>query len=648
MSCGRLRDAENRERKGREMEKRKKMCAVAGIGLCIMLAAGAAGRYFVTASAKESKRAYRETALEHGDLQMTFTGEGVTTAGTILQEADFDVSAVDFVVEKTYAASGDEVKQGDALYKLSDASIAEATAYYEEAVAKALKASSRAKTAYESGKAEAEYEREKSKADAQSAKESCDAANNEAAQKVTEAEETLAEANRQISVYQTNLEQNQYYADAGASEKKKSYEEAKKAEEQALKASEKAKAEYDAAVAAVNEKLVKLQEGAAAASSLQSVAGIITDAAAAGRSLTEKKDAFEKAENAWQSAREKAEKAKAEYDAANLSYEKSVSEASARKEELERSLDSLQLAYTNAVNAAEEEKIKNENERDTALLAGEYADDVYENTVANLKAACDTADDALSELQKEQSALLALEDGVVTAAWDGILSGVLYEAGDTLAGDSVIAQYLNQDIITVAVEVSQEDISKISVGDKAEVSIAGMPMESREGEICYIATSATSERSMSNVTYTAEIALDNSENQIARDTSAYVTFTYGELLNEDYILTDALDNVEGTSATVKTYGANGEIEEIPVTIGDTYGRYTVIKEGLADDVTCLIEMEEGFKEGNERPERTEDGMGEGAGRPEKPEGNANEGEKAPGQAREEQKEGGNMNGRMEK
>lgn len=68
------------------------------------------------------------------------------------------------------------------------------------------------------------------------------------------------------------------------------------------------------------------------------------------------------------------------------------------------------------MNEAEAEKIKNENERDAALLAGEYADDVYENTVATLKAACDTADHNLSEMQNEQSALMALEDGVVTAA----------------------------------------------------------------------------------------------------------------------------------------------------------------------------------------------------------------------------------------
>lgn len=63
-------------------------------------------------------------------------------------------------------------------------------------------------------------------------------------------------------------------------------------------------------------------------------------------------------------------------------------------------------------------------------------------------------------------------------------------------------------------------------------------MESFEGTVSYIASSATSERSMSNVTYTAE-----------------------------------------------------------VTIGETSGRYTVITGGLDEDVTCLVEdMKEGRDE----------------------------------------------------
>lgn len=125
VSCGVCQHGEKYGEKGQEMEKRKR-CAMAGLGLCIILAVGTAGYLFMEASAKEQKGAYRETALEHGDLEMTFTGEGVTAAGSILQEPDFDVSVTDFVVEKTYAASGDEVKQGDAIYKISEESIADA------------------------------------------------------------------------------------------------------------------------------------------------------------------------------------------------------------------------------------------------------------------------------------------------------------------------------------------------------------------------------------------------------------------------------------------------------------------------------------------------------------------------------------------
>lgn len=98
----------------------------------------------------------------HRDLQMTFTGEGTASEGILPQKADFNVGAADFIVEKTYVSSGDEVKRGDALYQIREESI-------------------------------------------------------------SEAEAALSEAQEKINVYQANLDQNQYYADANISEKKEGF-----------------------------------------------------------------------------------------------------------------------------------------------------------------------------------------------------------------------------------------------------------------------------------------------------------------------------------------------------------------------------------------------------------------------------------------
>lgn len=130
-----------------------------------------------------------------------------------------------------------------------------------------------------------------------------------------------------------------------------------------------------------------------------------------------------------------------------------------------------------------------------------------------------------------------------------------YDAGDILNSDLSLVSYSDTDKLSVAVEVAQEDIAKIAVGDTVSIrTMSGRPDSNNiEGTITSIAAEATSGGSMSNVTYTVTVTFDNSDGELTANTSAYVTFTYGELSDVDYIQTDALDNINEDSATVKTY-----------------------------------------------------------------------------------------------
>ncbi len=576
------------------MRKGKKLYAVIAVAICGVLAAGGAGWHLLTASAKETAASYQEVTLQHGDLELTFTGEGTTAEGSTEQTIKFDASAVDFTVAECYISSGDEVKAGDALYQLSEESINEAAAYYEEAIADASKEADTAKSAYEAGKAKAEYTRTETKTTADSAKEVYNAANSSLDQKAAEAEAVLNETKTQISVYQTNLDQNKYYTDAGVEEKQKNCKAAEKTSKQAKTAYEEAQKAYTEASDAVTNKITELQQNISASADtsadMAAVTEWVAELSAANQTLAEKKAAFAEAEAAYQSALQAAEKAKEEYNTANTSYEKAVSDATARKESLENSLSSLELSYTNALNAAATGKVDNQNTYDTAVLEGQYAEVTYEDTVSDLKSAYDEAEENLAELKEEQSALLSLVDGMITAESDGTLSAVYYEAGDVLNSNIALVGYSDTNKLTVAVEVAQENIAKVSVGDTVSVSIMGRPGGNDiEGTVSSIAAEATSGRSMSNVTYTVEVTIDNTEGQISANASAYVTFSYGKLSDVDYILTEALDHIDGTAATVKTYNADGEVEEMHVTIGESADRHTVITGGITEDTICLIE-----------------------------------------------------------
>lgn len=572
------------------MKKGKKLYAAIAGGLCLALVAGGIGWHYMSANKPETRNPYREVNLEHGNIPLTFTGEGTTADGDITQQPEFDVTAVDFIIEESYVSSEDEVKTGDPLYKLSAESIAEATAYYEEQIADASKEQERTRVAYEAGKAEAEYTKTETKATAASAQEVYDAANSTLAQRVTEAESALNEAKNQISVYQGNLDGNTYYKDADVKGKKQSSEKAEEKKKEAKKAYNQAKKAYDAAVQDVNARIAALQQTASAQAVDTAVLnGLIAELSQANQTLAESQAAFSKVEGEYQAAEEAAMKAKEEYNTANTTYEKSVSDATARKETLESSLSSLEYAYTTAKNAEETGKVDNKNTYDTAVLEGQYADTAYESSISSLEKEYNTATETLTELKEEQSALLALQDGVITAAQDGVLSYVSYEAGDTLYADTPLVGYADTDKLTIAVEVAQENIAKVAVGDTVTVNIGGMRGSQLEGTVSTVAAEATSGGSMSNVTYTVEVLIDNSEGTISTEVSAFVTFSYGEITDVDYIMTQALDNIDGTTATVKVYNAEGEVEDKIVSIGESTEQFTVITEGITADTPCLIE-----------------------------------------------------------
>ena len=573
------------------MKKGKKLYAVIAACVCGAVIAGSVGWYFINVSAKETEKSYREVTLEHGDLPLTFTREGTTAEGNIEQSVAFDTAETDITVEECYVQSGDEVKTGDALYKISEESLEEAKTYYEEAVADAAKAADTAKSAYEAGKAKAEYTKSETETTADLAKENYDADNSSLDQKVTQAEAELSEAKSTISMYQTNLDQNTYYTDAGVTEKQESYQEAQKVTKQAQTAYTDAKSSYEQAYAAVSGKIQDLQTAVSSSAESNTTTQMVTELSALNQTLAEKKSAVTEAESNYQSAVEAEEKAKEAYNSANTSYEKAVSDATARKESLEKSLSSLEQAYTDAVNAAATGKIDNRNTYDTAVLEGEYADVTYKDTVSTLKTAYDEAADTLADLKEEQSALLALDTGTITAEYDGTIASVSYDAGDILNSDLSLVSYSDTDKLSVAVEVSQEDIAKIAVGDTVSIrTMSGRPDSNNiEGTITSIAAEATSGGSMSNVTYTVTVTFDNSGGELTANTSAYVTFTYGELSDVDYIQTDALDNINDDCATVKTYDENQAVVETKVTIAESTDRYTVITDGITADTVCLIE-----------------------------------------------------------
>lgn len=218
------------------------------------------------------------------------------------------------------------------------------------------------------------------------------------------------------------------------------------------------------------------------------------------------------------------EQAQKEFDSAVETYNKNVEETNTKITELMDSLDDLKSDYEQAERDATMQKAELQNEYDTAVVEGKYAGSTYELTVSELESAVESAQDTLDTLKEEQTALLALEDGVVTADEDGTIAAVLYEAEDTLQSGTAFALYCDTQTIMISVEVPQENIAQVGVGDEVSVMIAGNRDGAVTGTVSSIASSATTGGSVSNVTYAVIISIDNSDGRLGSGSSATVTF----------------------------------------------------------------------------------------------------------------------------
>ena len=451
----------------------------------------------------------------------SFSGTGTTQVKTESQLPDFSVNAVTMMVEEVYVEAGSTVAEGDALFKIDDESMADAKAYYEDAISDAETALQSAKIDFESGVLEAESELSSTKLAADTAQDTYDTAVSELSVKTSEAQEAYDEAVEEISDYQDAIDNGTYYTQVGINEKQSAVDAAQAAltEKQtqlsdAQSSSQAAKGAYAADMANMK---TQIEAGAS-----------YTDLAALADQLAADYTAVQEAADALSQSQTEAESANSALQLANQTFQKAVEEYNTKVTEANEKIAELTDELEELSDACDEAE-RNETTAQPALLQqyvleGKYADTEYEASLETLQSAVDEAQDTLDELKERQSALLAIEDGVVCADRDGTLASVTYEAGDTLIKNTAFASYYDLDTILISVEVSQNDIAKLAVGDTVQIQISGSRMGAIDGTVYSIASEKTSGGSMSNVTYAVIVAVDNTDGTLTTGVQATVKF----------------------------------------------------------------------------------------------------------------------------
>lgn len=249
---------------------------------------------------------------------------------------------------------------------------------------------------------------------------------------------------------------------------------------------------------------------------------------------------------------------------------------------------SLETELENAKLTKELESISVKQDYAETKQSGDNAYLVYIAKLESLKEDLKEKEDKLREREEQEKALTELvgEDGIVYAPEEGLIVSVNVSAGDQMTGSKTMISYVCSDDLTITVNVTEEDIVSLAVGQRVDVVFTAYPDEVFEGSIQSINTTATSSDT-NTVSYSVVVSLEGNLKRMYGGMTTNVTFTVDSKDDALYISRKALVEEKGS---YYVYVKNGlsEYELKKVTIGLKNTSYAEITSGLSENDSVYI------------------------------------------------------------
>lgn len=508
--------------------------------LAVLVAAVTA--IFLMAGQKE-EAVYKETTVCYGTLTVGITEEGSVSVGTITQDFDLDISK--YTKSTQSSSHGPMVGQG--LQASSSRRRLEVEEVYVSVGQQIKKGDSLFKLTQES----IADIREELVSDEKEAKLTYESL-------IVKQQKSAQEASQ---IY----EQNQLYGRAASLEYDDSVYELRKAAEDAQEALEDAQ-----------EDLVDLQEDLEEVSKdYEEASHYLKEATAA---ITSESETYWYLKN--EESREQAKKtAEDEED----QIEQLEDDIIAKQQEIV----SLQKAYNEACLAYQTGEADASTQYEKRMLNANRAGEIYSIATDSISYEAKTAkedyEDASEKLQAFDSYIV---DGIVSAQYEGVITGVSIEAGDLLQNDSELVSLNNYEDITVEVSVDDDDMKAVAVGDTVKLSFSAFPDGNFVGKVSDIGDASID--SNSNVSYAVTIEVGGDVSALYGGMSGEVTFITKETKDVTYVSNRAIIR-EGVRSYVKLRDEEGKIEKREVVTGFSDGSSVEILEGLSEGEIVLIE-----------------------------------------------------------
>ncbi|MBR4733895.1 MAG: HlyD family efflux transporter periplasmic adaptor subunit [Lachnospiraceae bacterium] len=532
---------------GAPKKKNKKKIILIIVILVILLAAGGCALWFFFGknAGKNAKRQgfgsgafgnFGSGSSLNVNLQGKVTASGVTNVGTVSETFDVTELETELRIEQVYVASGDELKAGDKILKLTEESVENARKELQEKERDAELSYRTGAIEYERSKIAAEYDRDSTKLSGTQADGVYQDSLLDMAQDVETAQSKLDEAKAQIQEYATLADPDACRAYYKVDEYQRIYDENLKiltdnVEKWGIYWSQVTGAGGGASMGGSGGSAGSMS-GAGAMSGSGGAAGgmsgsfggadamggsmgsagsgsmgsgsvnignssliTVTASDEKGQWVTILKNLFSVLEQNL-----------SDLENAKEQYEEALATASLEKKLLELSLPELEENLAQAKASYEKAILQNQLTKEKSISNADRADHDYETALEKaesdfeaLKSAWEDAKKNL-EIFEEQ-----VGDGYFRASADGSVLRNSVRANGVLRASATILTYGDLTAMTVTVSVDQSDVAKIKPGDAALVASQKGAM--LDGVVKSVNPVSNSE-SRNNVTYSVTVEVD--------------------------------------------------------------------------------------------------------------------------------------------
>lgn len=241
---------------------------------------------------------------------------------------------------------------------------------------------------------------------------------------------------------------------------------------------------------------------------------------------------------------------------------------------------------------------------ETAGLDGSAASDIYACSLQSLERQIESAEQELDELKEkvEDFNAFAGEDGIVRAESDGLVTQVYYEEGDTLEEESVLITYVKEDDYVISIDVLEEDIPYVEMGDEVTIVFTAYPDETYTGRVEEIVSTETSQDT-ATVSYPVTVRIEGDTEALYGGMTGDVTFITDQVSQAVYVSRKAVIKEDGKSYVLVRDG-NGEMKRREVETGFTDGVNIQIISGLSQGDIVYKERPVTHEEEEERQDQT--------------------------------------------